>query len=193
MDHPLRHIFFEFFIFVVLKYFCLGLRGDFFPMKKSFNLNLIVQVKWKFEFAYGHFSVYFLNWSIAYIYVFPFSHFFHYSFLQDIKYTSLCCTVGLYCLSILYIVVWICSWTFALKCNFVKWISPHTLLELQRISSRLKVSLSNQFSPLEVVWWVEKVWVWGRKDWTQTPATSSRVCNFVSFRFPYVKRGPFHM
>ena len=40
-------------------------------------------------------------------YVF-FNILFHYDLLQDIEYSSLCCTIGLYCLSILFIVVCIC-------------------------------------------------------------------------------------
>ena len=42
-----------------------------------------------------------------YIYIL-FQILFHYSLLQDIEYSSLCYTVGPYCLSILYIVVCIC-------------------------------------------------------------------------------------
>ena len=45
--------------------------------------------------------------SALYIYIL-FQILFHYSLLQDIEYSSLCCTVGPCCLSILYIVVCIC-------------------------------------------------------------------------------------
>ena len=37
------------------------------------------------------------------IYIYSLSYFFHYGLLQDVEYSFLCCTVGLYGLSILYI------------------------------------------------------------------------------------------
>ena len=49
-----------------------------------------------------------------YIYIYIYTHtlffrfFFHYKLLQDIEYSSLALTVGPYCLSILYIVGYIC-------------------------------------------------------------------------------------
>ena len=37
--------------------------------------------------------------------IYPFSDFFHYRLLQDIEYSSLCYTVGLCCVSILYMML----------------------------------------------------------------------------------------
>ena len=45
--------------------------------------------------------------SYTYVYI-PFHILFHYGLLQDIECSSLCCTVGSCCLSILYIIVCIC-------------------------------------------------------------------------------------
>ena len=45
--------------------------------------------------------------SVIHIYIL-FQILFDYGLLQDIEYSSLCCTVGPYSLSILYIIVWIC-------------------------------------------------------------------------------------
>ena len=43
-----------------------------------------------------------------YIYKLSFEYFFHYDLSLDVEYSSLCYTVGPYCLSVLYIVICIC-------------------------------------------------------------------------------------
>ena len=44
----------------------------------------------------------------THIYIYIFHIIFHYGLSQDIEYSSLCYAVGLCCLSILYIVVYVC-------------------------------------------------------------------------------------